>query len=164
MRPAPRSAKETVFFLFLPSCSKRKKRSAPHVTGLYSRHPCASPDRVLSSEVEEEKSAKRRKKDSLVRVAFVLRPLCQGDWFPGKWARRGARLMTGPFFLGVSGPNARERKFAMRCIVFSAARYGGRGRAEAFFGRPGIFSIFGLSRFSRFWLSRAAQRSASDFE
>ena len=114
--------------------------------------------------MEEEKSAKKRKKDSLAQMAAVLRPLCQGDWVPVRWARRGARLLKNLFFLCVSGPNARERKFAMMCIVFSAARYGGRRRAEAFFGRPGIFSIFGLSRFSRFWLSRAAQRSASDFQ
>ena len=98
MCPAPRWAKETVFFLFLPSCSKRKKRSAPPVTGLCSRHPCASPDRVSSFEVEEEKSAKKRKKDSLAQMAAVLRPLCQGDWFPVKWARRGARLLKNPFF------------------------------------------------------------------
>ena len=114
--------------------------------------------------MEEEKSAKQRKKDSLARVASVLRPLRQGEWFPGKWARRRARLLTGPFFSERLWPNARERKFAMMSIVFSAARYGGRGRAEAFFGRPGIFSIFGLSRFSRFWVIRAAQRSGSDFE
>ena len=60
--------------------------------------------------MEEEKSAKQRKKDSLARVASVLRPLRQGDWFPGKWARRGARLLTGPFFSGRLWPQRKRTK------------------------------------------------------
>ena len=150
MCPSPRSAKETVFFFFVPSCSKRKKRGTPPVTGLYSRHPCASPDRVSFSEVEGGKSAKKRKKDSLAQTAAVLRPLCQGDWFPGKWARRGARLLKTAFFSGRLWPQRKGTKICndehrvQRRMLRGAQARGGFFRSPRDFFHFWSFPLFSV--------------------
>ena len=139
---APQSAKETGLFFFSPSCSKPKKRSAPPVTGLCLELVCASHDRVSSSEVEEGKSAQGRKKDSLAKMAAVLRPVCEANGFAGKWARRGARLLTGPFFSGLRWPQRKRTKICNNAHLFQRRSSRGARARGAFFRSPRDFFHF----------------------